>query len=103
MGQTKQKPGFQTRTWLGGGGGKAPAWGLDTAICWVNNPRDMIKLQNALWYTSGDWLNYKAPYGGSPTPHYWGWNEVPVSKDIVDNPNNWDAVMIKLPASVHSI
>jgi len=103
MGQTKQKPGFTSRTWLAGGGGKAPAWGLDTAICWVNNPRDMINMQNALWYRSGDWLNYKAPYGSDNTPHYWGWNEVPVQKSIVDDPGNWDAVMIKLPASVWSI
>jgi hypothetical protein len=101
--QTKQKPGFESRTWLAGGGGLAPAWGLDPAICWVNNPRDMIKLQNALWYSSDKWLNYKAPTASSSEPHYWGWNEVPISKAVADDPKNWDAVMIKLPATVNSI
>jgi len=103
MSQTKQKPGFEDRDWLAGGGGKAPAWAIDTAMCWVNNPRDMINLQNALWSHDDEWLNYQAPYAGSNTPHYWGWNEVPVSKSIVDDPLNWDAVMIKLPAHVYSI
>jgi hypothetical protein len=102
--KTKSKAGFPSRDWLAQGGGKAPAWAVDVAMCWVNNPRDMINMQNALWYHSDDWLNYKAPYASATnSPHYWGWNEVPVSKDIVDDPTNWDAVMIKLPARVYSI
>merc|ERR1712070_1113684 len=31
---------------------------------------------------------------------YWGWNEVPVSKALADDPQQWDAIMIKLPADV---
>jgi len=103
MTASKQKQGFENRKWLGGGGGKAPAWAVDTAMCWVNNPRDMINLQNALWFDSSKWLNYKAPYSGNTSPHYWGWNEVPVDRGIADDPKTWDAVMIKLPASINSI
>merc|ERR1712070_792330 len=27
-----------------------------------------------------------------------GWNEIPVSREVVTNMDNWDAIMIKLPA-----
>merc|ERR1712032_109546 len=30
---------------------------------------------------------------------YWGWNEVPVDRGMISDPNNWDAIVIKLPAS----
>lgn len=100
---TKQKAGFEGRSWLGGGHGKAPAWAVDVAACWVSNPRDMIGIQNALWSKRGSWLNFKAPYDNSDHTQYWGWNEVPVSMKIADDPKWWDAVMIKLPANLVSI
>lgn len=101
---TKQKPGFEWRSWLAGGGGRAPAWGVDVAACWLNNPRDMIQLQNALWNTHTKWLNGEAPQWSNDNPHpYWGWNEVPVDRSIVESPLNWDAVMIKLPAGTNSL
>jgi len=35
----------------------APQYGADFAACWMNNPRDMILLQNHLWWSMKDWLN----------------------------------------------
>jgi len=32
--------------------------------------------------------------------YYWGWNEVPVDSLAVNSPNNWDAIVIKLPAAI---
>merc|ERR1712072_1048961 len=63
----------------------------------------MIGLQNALWYTHAGWLNGLAPEWGTVPSPYWGWNEVPVSRDIADSPKWWDAVMIKLPAGLASV
>jgi len=104
MDHTKQKPGFEWRNWLAGGNGRAPAWGLDTAICWVNNPRDMIEMQNALWSAHSRWLNGVAPKWSQQNPSpYWGWNEVPIDRTIADDPKWWDAVMIKLPAGLNSV
>jgi len=87
--------------------GKAPSYALDFAACWLNNPRDMIQLQNALWRSRFDWSNQqiprsswdKDPYAASQRV-YWGWNEVPVNRTVMDDSQNWDAVVIKLPAAV---
>mmetsp|Transcript_51556 Transcript_51556/g.137608 ORF Transcript_51556/g.137608 Transcript_51556/m.137608 type:complete len:463 (-) Transcript_51556:106-1494(-) len=96
-----QKDGFEWRDWFGGG--LAPAWGLDVSICWVNNVRDMINLQNALYFERYTWNNQMVPtanWGGGTAEDrkYWGWNEVPMDAQVLNDPGNWDAVMIKLPA-----
>jgi len=31
---------------------------------------------------------------------YWGWNEIPVNREIVESPLEWDSIMIKLPADL---
>ena len=86
--------------------GKAPSFALDYAACWVNNPRDMIELQNALYYHRYQWSNQMLPsshwndYATTTLRMYWGWNEVPVSQTDMDNRNNWDAIFIRLPAAV---
>lgn len=95
----KQKSGFEWRKWLNGGG-KAPSWGVDSAICWVNNPRDMIAMQNAIYAKRDKWNNRMAPLTDGSDRHYWGWNEVPVTRNLISDPLNWDAVMIKLPAQL---
>ena len=88
------------------GDGQAPAFAMDFAACWVNNPRDMIELQNAMFYQAGEWSNQLEPTShwnsGNPTSMrpYWGWNEVPVTGDAMDDPANWDAIVIKLPAAI---
>lgn len=103
---SEQRAGFEDRDWLNANGNKAPAWALDTAACWVNNPRDMIDLQNAIHWQHFDWNNELIPqtYWGtresSELRKYWGWNEVPVSKPLADDPQQWDAIIIKLPADV---
>jgi len=90
-------------TWHG------PMYSLDYAACWMNNPRDMIKLQNALWWKRTEWADGSVPwaeYGNGAVGimdgdrRYWGWNEIPVDRFAVNDPLNWDAVMIKLPAAM---
>lgn len=98
------KPNFKWQAWLGAGKAKAPSFALDFAACWMNNPRDMIFLQNAIWRKRSDWSNQKIPFSkwsatASSQRSYWGWNEVPMGKDI-DLPKYWDAVVIKLPVAI---
>ena len=86
--------------------GKAPSFALDFTACWVNNPRDMIGIQNALYYAVMDWNNFKIPQASydwnqpASWRNWWGWNEVPVPRTTMDDPHNWDAVIIKLPAAI---
>jgi len=100
-----QKPNVADRTWLNGRD-LAPSWAIDTTACWVNNPRDLILLQNQIYYARRDWNNQLIPssdwdsFDPNDMRHYWGWNEVPVTKSIVDDASYWDAVMIKLPANI---
>jgi hypothetical protein len=101
----KQKPGYENRNWLNGNG-PAPSWAMDATICWVNNPRDLIKMQNQLWWNKQSWNNQMVPASNwdawtvEEIRKYWGWNEIPVDRNVVEDANNWDAVMIKLPAAI---
>jgi len=100
----KEKSGFEWRKWLGGGG-KAPSWAVDPTMCWVNNPRDMIGLQNAIYARHSQWNNGMVPSLNIQNWHernrrYWGWNEVPVSRSLISDPQNIDTWMIKLPAQL---
>jgi len=100
----KQKSGFEWRTWFGQA--KAPAWGADSAACWVNNPRDMINLQNALYAQRQIWNNQLVPTSSWDTGSsaedrkYWGWNEVPADASFLTDPTNWDTVFVKLPGDI---
>jgi hypothetical protein len=50
------KAGLEDESWLGGGpnpSNKAPNRALDQVSCWVNNPRDMIWIQNQIGGTDG--------------------------------------------------
>lgn len=87
----------------------APAWAVDVAACWVNNPRDMINLQNAIWDKRATWSNQMLPISAwqdhQPGSQriYWGWNEVPVGNvagNDINDPTNWDALVVKLPAAI---
>jgi len=94
------------------GSALSPQYGADYAACWMNNPRDMILLQNQLWWSMADWLT---PEGDTDHPSppidtssaasisYWGWNEVVLDPDVINDPSNWDAVAIKLPAGTFSL
>merc|ERR1712046_183034 len=100
----KHKPGFDYQGWSQNG--KPASCGADIASCWMNNPRDMIQLQNAFWWRRYDWNNQKSPasnWQGVKDPAsnrpYWGWNEVPVDRPMMNDPGNCDAIVIKLPAS----
>jgi hypothetical protein len=102
----RAKDGFEWMGWFGKG--KAPAFGVDLASCWVNNPRDMIQIQNAMWFLNDEWNNRMAPQAPASTNdaapagqrRYWGWNEIPLARSIADDPLNWDAVVIKMPPAV---
>jgi len=102
----KAKADFSWMKWFGGGGGKAPNWAVDEGICWVNNPRDMIYMQNMIWFHRWDWSNELMPqsYWNIQLPetqrYYWGWNEIPLNAVDVNNPLNWDAIVIKLPVAI---
>merc|ERR1711865_1024645 len=88
------------------GGGKAPFRGLDMASCWMNNPRDLINLQNWIWWKRWDWANQMAPKTDwqpddpNSMRMYWGWNEIPVDRQSLTDPLNHQAFFIKLPASI---
>jgi len=88
------------------GGGTGASWQADLAGCWVNNPRDMINLQNQFYWKRQDWNNQRVPQvhykqnDAAANRPYWGWNEVPVDRVTIADEANWDAVMIKLPAAV---
>jgi len=101
----QHKKGFEWMGWFGKG--KAPSFAVDIAACWVNNPRDMIMIQNAMWWFKDEWNNLLMPQslifdGGDPWSqrHYWGWNEVPVSRGRVSDPKYWDSVFIRLPPAI---
>merc|ERR1711918_166592 len=50
-------------------GSQGPSWGMDLSMCWTNNPRDMIYLQNQLWWNRNKWSNQRLPiasYGSGP-------------------------------------
>jgi len=103
----QQKDQFQQdRPWLGPGGGLAPSWAMDATICWVSNPRDLINIQNQLYWNREQWNNQRVPQSdwsqgtALEMRKYWGWNEVPVDRNIAEDPANWDAVVIKLPAAI---
>jgi len=100
MKNAQPKKGFEWMGWMGPGDKKAPSFGVDMAACWVNNPRDMIMIQNAMWWYRDSWNNAMVPQLDSSGRRYWGWNEIPLDSANVNNPKNWDAVMIKLPAVI---
>jgi hypothetical protein len=90
------KPGGQT--------GKAPMFALDWSMCWVDNTKDLVRLQNAIWRARGQWWNGLVPRPpankrslskAAAQPYYWGWNEVPLKKKF-DNSSNWTSIVIKL-------
>lgn len=79
------------------GGNRGASWRFDLAMCWMNNPRDMIKLQNEIWWRRDQWSDKRVPQVSSGK-EYWGWNEIPMAHEDVANIENWDAVMVKLPS-----
>lgn len=66
----------------------------------------MINMQNQIYWNKESWNNQRLPaadWGSGSMEEirkYWGWNEVPVDGYIVEDPMQWDAVMIKLPAAI---
>lgn len=62
----------------------------------------MINLQNHIYLRRKDWSNQKAPMSNYDTTipqsnrPYWGWNEIPVSRETISNKQLRDAVVVKL-------
>lgn len=92
--------------WFAGGSKKGPAHALDQGSCWVNNPADMIKMQNQFYWQKQWWSNQKAPQTKWDNGDvyslraYWGWNEVPLDMAAARNLQLREAVVIKLPAAI---
>merc|ERR1712136_295325 len=74
----------------------------DQGICWVSNIRDMINMQNWLFWkwVAGDWKQTQGTFSGTNPRDYMGWNEIPVDRTSVMDPSNWDSFLIKLPANM---
>jgi hypothetical protein len=68
----------------------------EAAMCWTNNVKDLISLQNSLWWHKSSWFSKGA---GAPAG-YWGWNEIPIGREQIIDPKNWDAVVIKMPVYI---
>jgi hypothetical protein len=90
---------------------KAFQWQVDWSACWTSEIDDMVDLQNALWQRRGEWWNGLNPVqpknernltSQKGQPYYWGWNEVPMKKEV-DLRKNHDAWMIKLPAGMEKL
>merc|ERR1711998_590906 len=102
--RAKPKVGFESQGWFSEG--LAPSWAADVAACWVNHPRYLVDLQNHLYWKRREWNSKLIPAvdydqeGPASNRPYWGWNEVPVDKDSVNDPLNWDSVVVKLPAGI---
>jgi len=109
------KDGEEDEFWLGGGP-KAPNRALDQVSCWTNNLRDMIHIQNNIWYYRFEWNNQLAPeqfwaasgdtangdFWADPNTFwaYWGWNEIPMALDGLTPPQNHQTVFVHLPSSI---
>jgi hypothetical protein len=75
------------------------AWAADLAIGWMNNPRPMITLQNALWMYREEWCDSSSQEPSDPNSfgHFWGWNEIPFPRDRITNKDNCTCYVIVLP------
>ena len=82
------------------------SWAMDLAMCWINNPRDMIDMQNTIYNRKWKWNNDTIPEVSDTYTQtengrlWWGWNEIPFDQKTIDNPVNWDGVVIKIPAGL---
>lgn len=94
--------------WIDIGQPTGEMFNLDLAACWMNNFRDTIRLQNALFWRWQDWSDNSFPWAmwdqsSEARRPYWGWSEIPVTADIIADPKNWDSLFIKLPAEIDRI
>jgi len=103
---TQVKAGEEDENWLGDGGNKAPNRALDQVSCWVNNLKDMIWIQNHIWWHRWAWNNQQAPQqnwvDGDPNSFwgYWGWNEIPSDLSVLTPHENHQTIFIHLPSSI---
>lgn len=106
MYRAQVKPGLEDEDWLGAGGKKAPNRALDQVTCWVNNFRDMIWMQNHIWWNRWTWNNQQAPQQNwqpdDPNSFwgYWGWNEIPTDLSSLTPHENHQTIFIHLPSSI---
>merc|ERR1719215_1177842 len=79
---------------------------MDSAICWVNNMRDMMGMQNQIYWARRTWNDGQVPdvdfsvNKPEQQRRYWGWNEVPVSRAKLQDDQSWEAFVILLPAGI---
>jgi hypothetical protein len=96
----------------GGRKGKAPMFAMDWVSCWVSDVDDLVALQNAFWTNRARWFNGLVPQAPAELrdlddqdgmKYYWGWNEIPIPSSFDKNNDDWDSLVIKLPAGTPSI
>lgn len=73
------------------------SWTANLAMGWLDHPRKMITLQNALWKYRDTWCTGNVPPEPRSYLYYWGWNEIPFKKDDIDKSYNWTCFIIVLP------
>lgn len=76
------------------------SWTANLAMGWLDHPRKMITLQNALWKYRDIWCTGIVPPDSRHPKQYWGWNEIPFSKEQINKPDNWSCFIIVLPPEI---
>ena len=66
---------------------------IDAATPWVNNPKDMINLQNSLYLNRSQYMTPNE----AQIDRYWGWNEVPSANSYWNKKSNIKGSIITLP------
>ena len=66
---------------------------LDPAIPWVNNPKDLINLQNSLYLNRSQYMTKKDKL----PQNYWGWNEIPSLNSYWNDKGNIRGSIVSLP------
>jgi len=57
----------------------------DLDMCWMDNFRDLINMQNWFWIKKSDWIDWMTQ--AADDFGWWGWNELPVNTDLLDVAN----------------
>ena len=69
---------------------------IDPATPWVNNPKDMINMQNSLYLNRSQYMTPNE----AQIDRYWGWNEVPSANSYWNNKSNIKGSIVTLPLGV---
>lgn len=77
----------------GSDGNLIPQGYLDAATPWVNNPKDLINLQNSLYLNRAKYMTDN----DGLAKNYWGWNEIPSLNGYWNEEDNIKGTIVSLP------